>query len=186
MSVRLTLWGRQAETFTAAGGHNEDGSPQQPVIAFKAVRVGDFNGRSLSMVSSSNMAVDPDIPEAHALRGWYDNQGESTNFQAFNSAGGAASGAGASMRLDQFKVIGDVKDEMLGTGDQPDNFWVRAHLVYIKKENISYPACPTPKCGKKMMMEDTNSWRCEKCDRTFPEPEYRYAASTFHFLLQRL
>lgn len=175
MSVRLTLWGRQAENFTAAGGYNDDGSPQQPVIAFKAVRVGDFGGRSLSMVSSSSMAVDPDIPEAHALRGWFDNQGEGTIFQTFNSMGGGAAGAGGgAMRLDQFKLIGDVKDEMLGTGDQPDNFWIRAHLVYIKKENISYPACPTPKCGKKVMMEDTNSWRCEKCDRTFPEPEYRW------------
>lgn len=66
MSVRLTLWGRQAENFNAAGP-NADG---QPIIAFKGVRVGDFNGRSLSMVSSSSMMVDPDIGEAHALRGW--------------------------------------------------------------------------------------------------------------------
>jgi replication factor A1 len=174
MSVRLTLWGRQAENFTAAGGFNEDGSPQQPVIAFKAVRVGDFGGRSLSMVSSSSMTVDPDIPEAHALRGWYDNQGEATNFTSFNSMGGAgAGGAGSNMKLDEFKLIGNVKEEMLGTGDQPDQFWVRAHLVYIKKENISYPACPTPKCAKKMFQEDQNSWRCEKCEKTFPEPEYR-------------
>lgn len=172
MSVRLTLWGRQAENFTAAGGFNEDGSPQQPVIAFKAVRVGDFGGRSLSMVSSSSMMVEPDIPEAHSLRGWYENQGENVTFQAFTSMGGGAGGA-ATMKLDDFKLIGDVKDEMLGTSDQPDQFWVRAHLVYVKKENVSYAACPTPKCNKKVMMEDTNSWRCEKCDRSFPEPEYR-------------
>lgn len=29
-------------------------------------------GRSLSMYSSSTMAINPDITEAHALRGWYD------------------------------------------------------------------------------------------------------------------
>ena len=66
MAVRLTLWGRQAENFVGAG---EDGSAQ-PVIAFKGVKVGDFGGRSLSMVSSSSMVTDPDIPEAHTLRGW--------------------------------------------------------------------------------------------------------------------
>lgn len=69
MSVRLTLWGRTAENFNP-GGTAEDGSATQPVIAFKGVRVGDFGGRSLSMMSSSTMMVDPDIDEAHKLRGW--------------------------------------------------------------------------------------------------------------------
>jgi ssDNA-binding replication factor A large subunit len=60
-AVRLTLWGKQAESFQA-----ED----YPVIAFKGVKVGDFGGRSLSMFSSATMTVNPDINEAHALRGW--------------------------------------------------------------------------------------------------------------------
>jgi len=60
-SVRLTLWGKQAETFTA---------DDDPIIAFKGVKVGDFGGRSLSMFSSATMAVNPDIPEAYQLRGW--------------------------------------------------------------------------------------------------------------------
>jgi hypothetical protein len=74
MSVRLTLWGRTAENFNP-GGTAEDGSATQPVIAFKGVRVGDFGGRSLSMMSSSTMMVDPDIDEAHTLRGWSVAQG---------------------------------------------------------------------------------------------------------------
>jgi replication factor A1 len=60
-SVRLTLWGKQAESFT----HDD-----APVIAFKGVKVGDYGGRSLSMFSSATMSVNPDINEAHALRGW--------------------------------------------------------------------------------------------------------------------
>jgi replication factor A1 len=60
-SVRLTLWGRQAETYQAN---------DQPVVAFKGAKVGDFGGRSLSMLSSSTMVMNPDIPEAHVLRGW--------------------------------------------------------------------------------------------------------------------
>lgn len=60
-SVRLTLWGKQAESFT-----NDD----QPIVACKGVKVGDFQGRNLSMYSSSVMAVNPDIEEAHALKGW--------------------------------------------------------------------------------------------------------------------
>ncbi len=61
VSIRMTLWGQQAEQY------NE---PEQAVIAFKGVRVGDFNGRSLSMVGSSVMTSNPDMPEAHVLRGW--------------------------------------------------------------------------------------------------------------------
>lgn len=38
-SVRLTLWGNQAEGFKP--------DEQNPVIAFKGVRVGDFNGLDL-------------------------------------------------------------------------------------------------------------------------------------------
>ena len=61
-SVRLTLWGKQAEQFIAEA---------QAVAAFKGVKVGDFGGRSLSMVSGSTMTINPDIPAAHFLRGWY-------------------------------------------------------------------------------------------------------------------
>lgn len=75
------------------------------------------------------------------------------------------------MRPENFKLIGDAKDSMLGAREEPDFFCVRGPLVHMKKDNISYPACPT--CSKKMSLEDTDSWRCEKCDRTYPAPEYR-------------
>lgn len=39
-SCRLTLWGKQAENFNA---------PDQPVVAFKGVKVNDFGGRSTQM-----------------------------------------------------------------------------------------------------------------------------------------
>lgn len=46
-----------------------DGS-RQPVMAIKGARVSDFGGRSLSVLSSSTVIVNPDIPEAYKLRGW--------------------------------------------------------------------------------------------------------------------
>ena len=42
-----------------------------PVLTIKGARVGDFNGKSLSTVSSSIVATDPDIPECHELQQWY-------------------------------------------------------------------------------------------------------------------
>ncbi|GKZ52122.1 replication factor A protein 1, partial [Aspergillus brasiliensis] len=58
-SVRLTIWGTTALNFNAL---------PESVIAFKGVKVSDFGGRSLSLLSSGSMAVDPDIEEAHKLK----------------------------------------------------------------------------------------------------------------------
>lgn len=48
-----------------------DGS-RQPVVAIKGARVSDFGGRSLSVLSSSTVVINPDSPEAFKLRGWYE------------------------------------------------------------------------------------------------------------------
>lgn len=182
MSVRLTLWGRGAENFSL----DAPGSSANPVIAFKGVRVGDFGGRSLSMMSGSSMMVEPDIPEAHALRGWYDDGGVAQSFTTYNSAGGGGAGgnAGGSMQAKDFKHIGEAKDAMFGTNEEPDWFAVRAQLVYVKKETISYPACGT--CNKKMHLEDDSSWRCEKCEKNYDAPTYRCASLPLLLLHSKL
>lgn len=59
--VRLTLWGKTAVTF--------DGR-DHPAIAFKGAKVSDFGGRSLSLSSSGSMQTNPDIHEAHIVKGW--------------------------------------------------------------------------------------------------------------------
>ncbi|KAE8266254.1 hypothetical protein A4X09_0g6087 [Tilletia walkeri] len=177
MSIRLTLWGKQAQSF------NENGDMEdKPVLAAKGVKVGDFGGRSLSLQSSSSMTINPDIPEAHGLRGWYDNQGAGQSFRAYTSAsvgggmGGGAGGAGAN--LAERRTIAQAKDEGLGMkGEKPDYFNTRATVVYIRQENLYYPACGSDACNKKVTMEPDGTWRCEKCDRTFPEPQYRYILS---------
>ena len=57
-SVRLTIWGATATNFSVA---------PESVVAFKGVKVSDFGGRSLSLLSSGSMTVDPDIGEAQRL-----------------------------------------------------------------------------------------------------------------------
>lgn len=60
-SIRVTLWGKSAENWVEV---------DNGIYAFKGAKVGDFGGRTLSMGGQSTMAANPDIPEAHALRGW--------------------------------------------------------------------------------------------------------------------
>jgi replication factor A1 len=51
----------------------EDGAQwaNTPLVAVKGARISDFNGISLGMTQSSNMQINPDIPEAHTLYSWY-------------------------------------------------------------------------------------------------------------------
>ena len=110
-SVRLTIWGTTATSF--------DATPES-VIAFKGVKVSDFGGRTLSLLSSGSMIVDPDIEEAHKLKGWYDAQGRSDTFASHASIGNAMAAAGG--RSDKFKTISQVRNEQLGMSEDADYF----------------------------------------------------------------
>ncbi|KAI4164807.1 MAG: hypothetical protein LQ342_001439 [Letrouitia transgressa] len=165
-SVRLTIWGNSAITF--------DAMPES-VIAFKGVKVSDFGGRSLSLLSSGSMTIDPDIDEAHKLKGWYDAQGKNDIFSSHAGMGGSMSAAGG--RMDPVKSIINVKEENLGMSENPDYFSMRATIIYVWQENFAYPACLSPDCNKKVIQIDEGQWRCEKCNKTHPNPEYRYILS---------
>ncbi|KAI1816364.1 replication factor-A protein [Poronia punctata] len=163
-SVRLTIWGATATNFNAQ---------PESVVAFKGVKVSDFGGRSLSLLSSGTMTLDPDIEEAHRLKGWYDSQGRTDNFNTHNNMAslGAATG-----RQDQTKCISQVKDEHLGMEDT-EYFTLIATIVYIKQDNFAYPACSTEGCNKKVVDQGDGTWRCEKCDINHARPQYRYIMS---------
>ena len=167
-SVRITLWGKQAEDYNV-----ED----NPVIAFKGVKVGDFGGRSLSMSISSTMSVNPDIDEAHVLRGWWDAFGSETTFQSHTNSYTSAGGAGAFDRA-SIRSLSEVKTSGVGTHDGgAENFCSRATIMHINSDNVSYPGCPKEGCNKKVTEIDGQGWRCEKCEQTYPNPEYRYILS---------
>ncbi|EEH16301.1 hypothetical protein PABG_06388 [Paracoccidioides brasiliensis Pb03] len=165
-SVRLTVWGNAAKDF--------DSMPES-VVAFKGVKVSDFGGRSLSLLSSGSMTVDPDIEDAHKLKGWYEAQGRSETFASHESISGAV-GAG-DRRANSFKTIAQVQEENLGMSEKPDYFSLKATVVYVKQDTMAYPACLTDKCNKKVLQDETGRWRCERCDQSFPRPEYRYILS---------
>jgi replication factor A1 len=102
-SVTLTMWGKDAEEFNISGN---------PIIAIRRAKVGEYqNNKNISLLMSSNFVVsvlplillklakliahlqlNPDIPDAHRLRGWYDNVGSRESFTGLSSAGGASGG----------------------------------------------------------------------------------------------
>ncbi|KAL2167864.1 hypothetical protein VTG60DRAFT_693 [Thermothelomyces hinnuleus] len=163
-SVRVTIWGKTAREF--------DASPES-VIACKGTRVSDFGGRSLSLLSSGTMAIDPDIPEAHKLKGWYEAQGRNNTFATHSNLSSVGTATG---RKDDTKWIAQIKNENLGV-DKTDYFTVKGTIVHMRQENFAYPACPSESCNKKVTDMGDGTWRCEKCNITHDRPQYRYIMS---------
>lgn len=160
--VTLTLWGEEAETFEGSG---------QPIIAVKGAKLSDFGGRSLSASFSSTMMINPDIPEAHKLRGWYDKEGHAMDGQSMTEVKGSGGGN------TNWKTLSDVKTEHLGHGEKADYYTCIATIVYLRKENCLYQACPSQDCNKKVVDQHNGMFRCEKCDKEFPNFKYRLILS---------
>ncbi len=131
--VNLTLWGTTAETFDGANF---------PVVAIKGARVSDYNGVSISSLSSSTLQVNPDLPQAHGLKGWYDTDGASAEItsltQAGGNRGGGDFGAGANVR-----ALADIKLDTQGREINPkgEYFSVVSYITGFQKDKALYQAC---------------------------------------------
>lgn len=173
-AVKMTLWGTQAENFrlTSDGQYG-----LHPVLAVRKAKVGDFGGRQLSVAQTSTMAVNPEIQEAHVLRGWYDSTGsQMSSWKTFSTSNAAGLDAGStSNREERFLSLAELAGGAIGTGTKPDFFSVRG-IVDRVNDNIAYAACPSENCNRKVI-EGSEGWHCENCNRSFPQPEYRYILS---------
>lgn len=158
MSVRMTIWGTEAENF--------DGS-KNPVVAVKACKLSDWGGRSLSVLSSSQLLCNPDLREAHFLRGWYDREGCTMEFNTYANEGGSSGGSGSN-----WKTFAQAKSDNLGI-DKPDYYTAKAMVMFVRKENSMYMACPTDSCNKKLVDQGNNLYRCEKCNQEFSTYKWR-------------
>lgn len=168
-AIDVGLWNNTAVDFSI---------PVGAVIALKGVKVQDFGGRSLSLTHSGSIVSNPDIPDAYRLKGWYDNKGSNEKFKSMKTEN-----AGTSDPLNRRKTIAQAESEGLGGNEKPDYFSLKATISFFKKDNLAYPACnnevnttgrgPTP-CNRKVIQESDGSWRCERCNLTYPEPHYRY------------
>ncbi|KAK4389126.1 Replication protein A DNA-binding subunit C [Sesamum angolense] len=169
-SVELTLWGN----FCNAEGQtlqNMCDSGIFPVLAVKSGRVNDFNGKSVGTISTSQLFIEPDFPEAQKLKTWFENDGKSTPAISISRET-------SMVRTDVRKTISQIKDEKLGTSEKPDWITVSATLTFVKVDNFCYTACPIMigdrQCNKKVTNNGDGKWRCDRCDQSVDECDYRY------------
>uniref|UniRef100_A0AAX7UC40 Replication protein A subunit n=1 Tax=Astatotilapia calliptera TaxID=8154 RepID=A0AAX7UC40_ASTCA len=188
--VTVTLWGEEAENF--------DGSTQ-PVVAIKGARLSDFGGRSLSALFSSTVMVNPDIPQAFRLRHppSFHHSFHSPLIRSFSSRSQLLFGAYSSLHAGfavnsqsltetrsagtglnmNWKTLSDIKNEDMGHGEKAQYFSCVATVLYIRKENCLYQACPSADCNKKVIDQQNGLYRCEKCNKEFPNFKYRLLLS---------
>ncbi|XP_075162697.1 replication protein A 70 [Haematobia irritans] len=157
-AVTLTIWGDDAVNFD---GH------VQPIILVKGGRINEFNGgKSISMANGSVIKINPDIPEGHKLRGWFDNGGGANITNSVSARTGAGGGFST-----EWRTFHEARN--LGTGDKADYFQTKAVVHLVKSNNAYYKACPQAECNKKVIDENNGHYRCERCNAVFPNFKYR-------------
>eukprot|EP00290_Baffinella_frigidus_P012994 CAMPEP_0180158682 /NCGR_PEP_ID=MMETSP0986-20121125/27051_1 /TAXON_ID=697907 /ORGANISM="non described non described, Strain CCMP2293" /LENGTH=428 /DNA_ID=CAMNT_0022108577 /DNA_START=13 /DNA_END=1295 /DNA_ORIENTATION=+ len=80
--ITLTLWDDNASKIepSAASEHQ--------IVAVRAVRVSDYGGCSINTTRGSAIQLDPEMPEAKAMREWYDSRAGGGAAASFQAVGG--------------------------------------------------------------------------------------------------
>lgn len=100
----------------------------------KGVKVSDFSGRSLGVSDTTSIEVNPDLPEAHRLRGWYDTTGHASTFESY-AKGGASGGNDTAV-----KTIGQIAEENMGMGEK---------VYLINSARLSLHNCHNRLCSQR-------------------------------------
>ncbi|KAE9467457.1 hypothetical protein C3L33_00641, partial [Rhododendron williamsianum] len=141
------------------------------MVSYITGRVNDFNGKAVGTISTSQLIIEPDFPEAHRLREWFEKEGRNTPSISISRETSLG-------RTDVRKTISQIKDEKLGTSEKPDWITVNATISFIKVDNFCYTACPIMigdrQCNKKVANNGDGKWRCDRCDQSVDECDYRY------------
>jgi replication factor A1 len=185
VEVTVTLWGEKARKLAGELAGALQHQHQPPVVAFRRARVSDYGGKTLS--AGDGVDVDPAVPEAGALRGWWQTAGGAGG-AALRSLSSAGSGGGGRMdSLADRKTVGSIKEEGLGhggssgmmTGDgshQSKADWLtfKGTVMFIKKDREGgswYTACPNAgePCKNRFKVTQTTDMQyyCEKCQQTY-------------------
>jgi replication factor A1 len=147
-TIKATFWGTKAE----------DEIETDMVLAIKNIKVSDYGGVSLSSLHSSQVHKNPDIKESHSLLGWYNEVGKDIKIDLPE-------------REVKISYISDVKNQ-----EMPFSA-VRATVMFFKEDTMMYESCKEEGCTKKVYKNEFGEYRCEKCDKTFYDCNYRYMIS---------
>ncbi|CAA2977525.1 replication A 70 kDa DNA-binding subunit B [Olea europaea subsp. europaea] len=169
-TVVVSLWNDLA---TSVGQELLDMADKSPVVAIKSLKVGDFQGLSLSTLSKSVVVINPDLPEAKKLRSWYDSEGKETSLAFVGSGLSPSTKNGVQSMYSNRVLLSHITSDPLLGEDKPAYFNVKAYTSYIKPDQTMwYRACKT--CTKKVTDAIGSGYWCEGCQKNDEECSLRY------------
>ncbi|MBA0582344.1 replication protein A 70 kDa DNA-binding subunit B [Gossypium raimondii] len=169
-TVVVSLWNELANN---VGQELFDNADKSPIVAIKSLKVGDFQGVSLSTLGKSSVMINPDIPEAKKLRSWYDSEGKGSSMASIGLGLSPSSKTGArSMYTDRVSLMHITSNPSLGD-EKPAFFSIKAFVSLIRPEQAMwYRACKT--CNKKVTEAVGSGYWCEGCQKNDEECNLRY------------
>ncbi|KAL2321509.1 hypothetical protein Fmac_025888 [Flemingia macrophylla] len=169
-TVVVSLWNDLA---TNTGQELLDIADSSPIVAIKSLRVGDFQGVSLSTISRSVVLINPDIPEARRLRSWYDLEGKDAAMDSVGSGSSPTSNTGIrSVYSDRVSLSHITSNPSLGDV-KPEVFSIRGYISFVKPDQAMwYRACKT--CNKKVTESIGSGYWCEGCQKSDEQCRLRY------------
>ena len=166
VEINLTVWGDRAREAPIKYGND------QPVVAFRHVRVSNYGGKSLSTTSGGMAVVAPSMAETGELQAWWQKgrEAKARSLSIISAVG---------EKLDSFssrKDIKCIKIDKMGMGDKPDWLLFKGTLTSLEKDKEGgawYTACvnadePCKNRSKVNQMPDMN-WLCNKCQEIYPK-----------------
>lgn len=177
--VTVTLWGDLA---TGVGAELEAQQASRPIVSVSAVRVGDYNGLSLSTLTRSIITISPENADAAKLREWYDAEGQQGEFVAANEglpgSGRASGGERAAVRPISF--ASDLTKGAIDRDSKPEYHAMYLRIVDIPEGQTLYYLAAKDGKNHKVVPEGGDTFRCNATGQIYDSTQVarRYIMAT--------
>jgi replication factor A1 len=140
--------------------------------AIQRCYIKEYNSRSAT-TSIDKMTVDPPVPEAEALKAWWESGGRTGKVtQLSDQSGGVREGAAVDTMEGTLAEMHSMKDTLVG--DKKVDFTTIAYLGGIRTSDkegnpkpLTYDACPKTK-------RKLSGNYCQKCEKVYESPVATY------------
>ncbi|KAJ6687911.1 REPLICATION PROTEIN A 70 KDA DNA-BINDING SUBUNIT B-RELATED [Salix koriyanagi] len=153
-TVVVSLWNELA---TTVGQELQDIADKSPVVAIKSLKVGDFQGISLSTLGKSIVQVNPVISESKKLRNWYDSEGKETSMASVGSGlSPSTKSGGRSMYSDRVSLAHITSNPSLGEDKNEYNNEKRQRITVRATAPVDFAA------ESKFLLEEISKMRASQ------------------------
>jgi replication factor A1 len=170
-NIDITIWGEPGRNFEGEVG---------AVLALKGAKVGEYKGeKNLTAGSSTQIELNPEVPENQTLAEWYSQNSESI---ASSSIGLSGQGGGSTQRITKIETLSSLQ-EQISSGEKKSVIGkIKGTLMWINHDDrapLFYKACLD---NQKKVVENPNPgngkrWLCEATGQYYDNYDCRYILS---------